>query len=322
MNYTLTLNPQSDCNCYLCISFCFPFLLFSAHCSCRSPGGKQTMPATIQSTITNMNFWKRQQSRCFPPTLFSSTFPLLPPSFILAPLVPHVVWLEALGCSLRAFWLHFACPRQGSSKGSSKRSCWRGGEEGHWSAQLMSSFQAGGGRGRVRELDELAVPVLLPLRLPFPYSFRIFSGQQLRWLWSAAKGATQTATLPQCGNSLSLSVSELSYSQCQLTKIYTEIQQMPHRAEPSPRRESLTHLPFGSARAELKFMESFWVSGCRGQTCACTFPARHNMWHIPRQAGGASSSTWGIPTSEGRSFNLLTSGFFGPPFCCRVEFKQ
>lgn len=227
---------------------------------------------------------------------------------------------------LAALYGHFGCtlpaPGKVRPKAAVREAAGGGGEEGHWSAQLMSSFQAGGGRGRVRELDELAVPVLLPLRLPFPYSFRIFSGQQLRWLWSAAKGATQTATLPQCGNSLSLSVSELSYSQCQLTKIYTEIQQMPHRAEPSPRRESLTHLPFGSARAELKFMESFWVSGCRGQTCACTFPARHNMWHIPRQAGGASSSTWGIPTSEGRSFNLLTSGFFGPPFCCRVEFKQ
>lgn len=44
-----------------------------------------------------------------------------------------------------------------------------------WSAQLMSSAEGSAG-----ELDELAVPVLLPLRLPFPCSFRIFSGQQLR----------------------------------------------------------------------------------------------------------------------------------------------
>lgn len=43
------------------VPFAFPFiphsLIFSAHCSCLSPAeGGQTMPATIQSTITNMNF--------------------------------------------------------------------------------------------------------------------------------------------------------------------------------------------------------------------------------------------------------------------------
>lgn len=45
------------------VPFAFPFIphsfIFSAHCSCLSPaegGGGQTMPATIQSTITNMNF--------------------------------------------------------------------------------------------------------------------------------------------------------------------------------------------------------------------------------------------------------------------------
>lgn len=132
------------------------------------------------------------------------------------------------------------------------------------------------------------------------------------------KGATQTATL---------SLSLLAFWQCQLSEICTEIQQMLHCAEPSsPRRESLTHLPFGSARAELKFMASFWVSGCRGQTCACTFPSRHNMWHIPRQAAGPytchAPPPWGNSHKRRKVVQLVDFRFFGQPFCCRVKFKQ
>lgn len=261
-----------------------------------------------------MNFWKRQQSRCLARCLCHTTLApapsSLPPFSFFHPCSTRATrclagspWLLSTGI-LAALRLPQARFVQGKLH-----------SEGQSVALVSTADVIVTDRGSAGELDELAVPVLLPLRLPFPCSFRIFSGQQLRWLWSAAKGGNTNCNLTPATLSLSL----LAFWQCQLSEIYTEIQQMLHCAEPSsPRRESLTHLPFGSARAELKFMASFWVSGCRGQTCACTFPSRHNMWHIPARLEGHTHAPplrhGGIPTSEGRSFNLLTSGFSGSHF--------
>lgn len=159
--------------------------------------------------------------------------------------------------------------------------------------------------------------------MQFPHFFRAAAALTLK---CRKRGQHKLQPYPSRAT-LSLPLSLLAFWQCQLSEIYTEIQQMLHCAVPSsPRRESLTHLPFGSARAELKFMASFWVSGCRGQTCACTFPSRHNMWHIPRQAGGACTChappPWGNSQKRRKVVQLVDFRFFGQPFCCRVEFKQ
>lgn len=209
-------------------------LLFSAHCSCPLPvggggGGEQTMPATIQSTITNMNFWKRQQSRCLP-QLPASLFTLLY-SFSFFCFPPYT--LAALGCSPRAFWLRFAWHWQGSPKGSSARwGSWRAAKCGtgqhSWCHRWVHGRGRGGGRGV--EGGAGAAATATSVSVQFPHFFRAAAALTLK----CRKNGQHTHNCSSLSllSALSANVNWVEFTQRNAANAPLCHNSMPSRAEP------------------------------------------------------------------------------------------